>query len=223
MTATPDLLDSTSPSTGTSDGGAEATVAVDFWFDPLCPWAWITSRWILEVEKVRPVEVRWHVMSLAVLNAEALADPERAEAKARLWAPVRVLVAVRERYGAEALLPLYTAIGERIHNGGRPLDSEVLAEALTAAGLDPALVEAATDESLDALVTASHEEGMAPVGTDVGTPVLHVEDAAFFGPVVSPIPRGEAAGLLWDGVRLVTSTSGFYELKRSRTGKPSFE
>jgi 2-hydroxychromene-2-carboxylate isomerase len=199
------------------------TDQADFWFDPLCPWAWLASRWMLEVEKVRPVETRWHVMSLAVLN-EHRDDLDEGYRKlmSRAWGPVRVCIAAEQQHGSEVLLPLYTALGNRIHLQQRK-DDDLIPEALAEAGLPPDLAAAATDGRYDDALRKSHHEGMDPVGYDVGTPVIHVNGVAFFGPVVTPAPKGEAAGRLWDGVNLVAGTEGFYELKRSRTSGPIFD
>jgi predicted DsbA family dithiol-disulfide isomerase len=198
------------------------------WFDPRCPWAWITSRWLLEVERVRPVRVRFHVMSLSVLNEGRDNLPERyKESMAKGWGPVRVAIAAQQRYGGEVLRDLYTALGTRRHIEQRELDRDVLVEALTEVGLDPALADAAESTAHDEALRESHDRGMAPVGLDVGTPVIHApgpdgRTIAFFGPVVTPAPRGEAAGRLWDGVLLVAGTEGFYEIKRTRDAKPVF-
>lgn len=196
---------------------------VDFWFDPRCPWAWITSRWITEVEKLRPIEVRWHVMSLAVLNEGRDLPDKYRTFLGEAWAPVRVCIAAQEKYGPEVLGRLYTELGTRFHDNKTPQSREVLEEALEAAGLDRALADAADTDQHDAVLRASHADGIERVGYEVGTPVISVEGASFFGPVVSPIPRGEAAAKLWDGVRLVAGTDGFFELKRSRTREPIFD
>ncbi len=191
---------------------------VDFWFDPLCPWAWITSRWMLEVEQVRTIELSWHVMSLALLND--------AEASSTKWGPVRVLIAASAAHGEEVVLPLYTAYGERIHTGlpdRTEIDRALHEQALAAAGLPPDLAAAAGDPSHDEALTKSHHEGMDSVGMEVGTPVIHVEGVAFFGPVLSRIPRGEQAGTVWDGARMLAGFPHFYELKRSRTESPQLD
>jgi 2-hydroxychromene-2-carboxylate isomerase len=197
---------------------------VDFWFDPICPWAWITSRWMLEVEQVRPVQTVWHVMSLAVLNEnkEDMTDRYR-ELMQSTWGPVRVLVAAEQAHGPEVLGPLYTALGTRFHHEKAPRDRETISAALAEAGLPDSLADAMDSTAYDDAVRASHAEGIDRVGYEVGTPVISVHGAPIFGPVISPIPRGEAAGKLWDGVDLVLSTDGFFELKRSRTRDPIFD
>ena len=198
------------------------TTQADFWFDPLCPFAWITSRWILEVEQVRDIDVTWHVMSLAYLNQDKDIPDEYRELLAPAWGPVRVCIAAEQKHGREVLLPLYTAMGTRIHNGGEKISRELIAAAVADAGLEPEVVDAMDDTSLDAAVAASHHEGMDQVGDDVGTPTIAFEGAAFFGPVLSSIPRGEEAGALWDGCVAVAKFPHFYELKRSRTGDLDF-
>jgi 2-hydroxychromene-2-carboxylate isomerase len=197
---------------------------VDFWFDPLCPWAWLTSRWLLEVEKVRPVAARWHVMSLAVLNENKEDISERyQELMKQAWGPVRVCIAAEQKYGADVLLPLYTALGTRFHLEKAEKDRATIEAALAEAGLPAELADAMDSTEYDEALRASHHDGMDRVGYDVGTPVISVAGTSFFGPVVTPAPRGDAAGKLWDGVLLVAGTDGFYELKRSRTRDPIFD
>jgi 2-hydroxychromene-2-carboxylate isomerase len=197
---------------------------VDFWFDPACPWAWITSRWMLEVEQVRPVTTVWHVMSLAVLNEnkEGLSERYREGLRAA-WGPVRVLTAAEQAHGPQVLLPLYTALGTRFHNDKAPRDRETITASLAEAGLEASLADAMDSTEYDDAVRASHAEGIERVGYDVGTPIITVHDMSVFGPVVSPIPRGETAGKLWDGVLLLSGVDGFFELKRSRTREPIFD
>jgi predicted DsbA family dithiol-disulfide isomerase len=199
------------------------TDRADFWFDPLCPWAWITSRWMLEVEQVRDIETKWHIMSLTYLNEGR--DELSEEYKKRLQralGPVRVCAAAAAKEGEEILLPLYTAMGNLMHPGGRR-DDDVLKDALAEVGLPADLLNAATSEEFDEAIKKSHHEGMDAVGMDVGTPVIHFNGHAFFGPVVTPAPRGEAAGRLWDGCILVASTEGFFEIKRTRDKPPVFD
>ncbi|MFJ5043013.1 DsbA family protein [Streptomyces sp. NPDC098077] len=210
---------------------ADGRTPVDFWFDPLCPWAWMTSRWMLEVEKVRDVEVRWHVMSLAVLNEDKLDElPEeyRDMLENQAWGPVRVVVAARQLHGDAVVGPLYTALGTRFHNNGEGPTREAVAAALKDVGLPADLAEYADSDRYDTELRASHKEGIDKVGQEVGTPVIAVpgadgEQVAFFGPVVTPAPKGEEAAKLWDGTLLVASIPGFYEIKRTRTQGPVFD
>jgi 2-hydroxychromene-2-carboxylate isomerase len=196
---------------------------VDFWFDPICPWAWMTSRWMGEVEQVRPVDVRWHVMSLAVLNDGRELPEEYRTMMDKAWGPVRVVVAAQQLHGDDVVKPLYDAMGTRIHPKGIKDWEQVIAESLAEVGLPAGLAAYATSDEYDTQLRASHEDGISRVGQDVGTPVIAVDDVAFFGPVVTPAPKGEAAAKLWDGVVLVAATPGFYELKRSRTEGPIFD
>jgi len=196
---------------------------VDLWVDPACPWAWITSRWLLEAASVRDLDVRFHVMSLAVLNENRELSPEYTEWLKTAYRPVRVLIAAEERHGNQVVEPLYSAMGTRRHVGQEKDWDEIIAKSLADAGLEVDLAATADATDFDERLRASHAEGMDPVGDDVGTPVIHVDDIAFFGPVVTPAPKGEAAGRLFDGVMMVASTPGFYEIKRSRTDEPSFE
>jgi len=203
---------------------SERTTA-HFWFDPLCPWAWMSSRWIREVEKVRNIDVEWHVMSLAYLNEGRDLSEDYVEMMKRAWAPVRVVIAAEETHGNEVVLPLYEAMGRRIHNEGRGSEdfAPIIAEALSEVGLPAGLAAAADSTDYDEALKKSHHSGMDQVGMEVGTPVISVEGVAFFGPVVSPAPKGDAAGRLWDGVVLVAGTDGFFELKRTRTRDPIFD
>lgn len=199
------------------------TQTVEMWFDPLCPWAWMTSRWLMEVEQVRDLEVTWSQMSLSVLNEWRDLPDEYREMMDRGWAPVRVIAAARKAHGDEVTKPLYDAIGTRLHLGGERDLVAATAAALAEVGLPAELIEAADTDEHDAFLRESHDRAIALVGDDVGTPVISVADTAFFGPVVSPAPKGEAAGRLWDGCVLVAGTDGFFELKRSRTRDPIFD
>lgn len=199
------------------------TENVDLWVDPICPWAWITSRWLLEAADVRNFKVNFHVMSLSILNHGRDLSEKNVEVFAKAWGPVRVLIAAQERHGNEIIEPLYSAMGTRYHLRGEKELDQMITNALSDVGLEADLAEAASSTEFDKALRVSHREGMDPVGYDVGTPVIHVGDVAFFGPVVTPAPKGEAAGKLFDGVMLVASTPGFYEIKRTRTDELNFE
>ena len=200
-----------------------AKETLHMWFDPTCPWAWMTSRWALEVEKVRDVEVQFHVMSLSVLNEGRDLDPEYLEFMDKAWGPVRVIIAAAQDHGNAVIADLYTAMGTRFHLGGNKDFDQVIKESLAEVGLPESLAEAANTDTYDDALRASHNEGISLVGEDVGTPVIAVGDVAFFGPVVTPAPKGEDAGKLYDGTLLVASTPGFYEIKRTRTVGPQFD
>ncbi|GAA2416622.1 DsbA family protein [Actinomadura vinacea] len=198
----------------------------DIWFDPSCPYTWITSRWLLEAARVRGFEVRWHVLSLSVLNEHRDDDPE-GDPEGYLWLPVRICAAIAEQHGQEALGRFYTAFGGRVHEGGGDWDPRTVPDALGEAGLPDDLAEAAETADWDGAVRASHAAGIAKVGEHVGTPIIEATGqdgarTAFFGPIVSRVPRGEEAGLLWDGTLLVSAVQGFHELKGPPHAEPDY-
>jgi 2-hydroxychromene-2-carboxylate isomerase len=200
-----------------------SATAVDFWFDPSCPWAWMTSRWVGEVAALRNLDVSWHIMSLAVLNEDNDVSDDYRKFLPRALRYTRLVAAARELHGVEIVKPLYDALGSRIHPGGRVDVDAVMAESLAEVGLPTELASYSDKDDYDAEMRASHFDGIGRVGQDVGTPVIAVGGTAFFGPVISPAPKGEQAAALWDGVVALASYEGFFELKRSRTRGPVFD
>ena len=195
---------------------------LDLWFDPLCPWAWMASRWALDVAKVRDVEVVFHVMSLSVLNEGRDLSDEYRDLMDNAWGGARVCLAVQLQY-PERLTDFYTAVGTRIHLGKEPNDRATHEAALAEVGLPVELAEAADTDTNDKGLREEQAKVTAAVGDDVGTPVIRVGGMSLFGPVMSPAPTGEEAGKLWDGFVNVLAYPGFFELKRTRTVDPIFD
>lgn len=198
------------------------TTPITLYVDPLCPWAYMTAHWMLEVEAVRDVTTDFRVMSLAVLNENRELSAEYVDFMKVAWKPVRLLIAAEETVGHHVVRDLYFAIADRYHKGEQKDLDQVLPAAIEQLHLPASLLEHLDDDHFDEALRASHLAGMSPVGFEVGTPVIHVGDTALFGPVVTPTPKGEAAGKLFDGVVAVATTPGFYELKRTRTKGPDF-
>ena len=206
-----------------SDESTEQRHTAEFWFDPLCPWAWMTSRWMTEVEQTRPVDITWSVMSLSVLNEGRDLPADYRDFLDTGWGPARVVTAAMELHGPEVAKPLYDAIGTALHPDAIGDNDEAIRIGLAKAGLPEELAKFASSNEYDAQLRASTQRALDLVGDDVGTPVISVDGVSFFGPVVTPAPKGEDAGKLWDGCVLVASTPGFFELKRSRSVSPQFD
>lgn len=201
---------------------AVTTNQADFWFDPLCPFAWATSRWIDEVATVRDIAVKWHVMSLSVLNSgRDELPPKYKEMMDRGWAPVRVVIAAQQLHGDAVVKPLYDAMGTLRHVEKIEDWDVIIPQALAQAGLPADLAKYGSSTEYDEQLKASHQEGISLVGDQVGTPVVAFNGTAFFGPVITRIPRGEDAGRMWDATVTLAGFAGFFELKRSRTEDPA--
>lgn len=205
------------------------TQHAEFWFDPICPWAWMTSRWMTEVESLRDVEVTWHPFSLAALNESKDLDPDYRKNIDASWGPARVAVAVREEHGQDKVKPFYDAVGTAIHPektdepDNRRRYHEAVVKALDEVGLPPELAEYADKDTFDEQLRESNARALKLVGDDVGVPIVSIDGTAFFGPVMSPAPKGEDAAKVWDGALALASYPGFFELKRSRTTGPVFD
>ncbi|WP_423724145.1 DsbA family protein [Arthrobacter gengyunqii] len=201
----------------------DSAAKADFWFDPICPFAWVTSRWMGEVEQVRDVSTDWHVMSLSLLNEGRDLPENYMERMKAAIKPVRVIIAATELHGDKYIKPLYDAMGTRIHVGGNDDLDAVIRESLDEVGLPADLARFADSDEYDTQLRASHQEGISKVGDDVGTPIVAFNGTAFFGPVLTRIPRGEEAGRMFDGAVMLAENPAFFELKRSRTESPQFD
>ena len=198
-----------------------------FWFDPLCPWCWITSRWILEVEKVRDIDVKFHVMSLAVLNEGRDLPEEYQEMMKKAWGPVRVAIAAEQAKGNEILSPLYTAMGTKIHNEGyrepTPTSTRSSPSRSKRSGCPPSWPRRPPATSSTRRCARATTRAWTRSATTSARPTIHVNGVAFFGPVLSRIPRGEEAGKLWDASVIFAAYPHFFELKRTRHESPEFD
>jgi hypothetical protein len=210
---------------------------LDFFFDPVCPWAWITSRWVSEVQQLRSYDVQWKFISLKFLNEDKMDYSKMPDGYKDVHAAgtngLRVAARARAEQGNEACGAVYTALGTSLHKNQErekfvadPVAH--IASLLTAAGLPAVWAESALDDSFDALIRTETELALERTGKDVGTPILTfhpggAKEASFFGPVISTIPRGEEAMKLWDAIETIATASGMAELKRSLRARPSFD
>ncbi len=194
---------------------------VNFWFDPSCPWTWITSRWLVEVSELRDLDVTWRPFSLFELNRdrELPEDYRKHIDEVRNWGRIGMAVA---QTAPDTVGEFYTELGTRAHNNDQPHSDETILAALEAVGLDAELLERAKAGEFDDAVRASTQTGLDLVGDDVGVPIIEAAGTAFFGPVMSPAPQGEDAAKAWDGTLALAQTDGFFELKRSRDVGPIF-
>lgn len=198
-----------------------ATPKVEFWFDSICPWCWMTSRWASDVAGQRGFEIAWHPISLKILN-EGNADHAHSEGHRQGLRLARVIEAARREHGDDAVGKLYTEFGTRIHPDGRDDFDAVIVEGLAVLDLEPGLAAAADSDEYDAQLRANTDHAIEIAGPDVGVPIISIDGVAFFGPVVTPAPTGGEALRLWDGIYAAASVPGFYELKRGRTKGPEF-
>jgi hypothetical protein len=199
-----------------SDREVAPATTVDLWFDPMDPWSWVASRWLLEVQTVRSVKTSFHLMSMSLLHGGKDLEPDEQARMDEGRGPARVALAVGEQYGQEQLSAFYTAIGSRIHDKQQGPGRETIDGALADVGLPPELAEQADTNDNDDTLRASHHAGVDPLGCDVDTPIIHINGVPLVGPVLSPAPQGEEAGRLFDGALALASYPGFFELKRTR-------
>jgi 2-hydroxychromene-2-carboxylate isomerase len=193
------------------------TVAVEFWFDPSCPFTWRTSRWARDLEQAGLATVEWKVMSLGILNEGKEIPEQYREGMVRGARFLRALTAAAEQGGPDAVGRLYDALGTRLHDRDEGLADDVLLRSVEEVGLPGSVADAADDEGRDAAVRASHEEGQRRVGTESGSPITAYDGGpAFFGPVVVPAPAGDEAETLLTAMASLSKVSAFSEIKRSR-------
>jgi 2-hydroxychromene-2-carboxylate isomerase len=193
------------------------TTAIEFWFDPTCPFTWRTSRWAREVERAGEATIEWKVMSLGILNEGREIPEEYREGMVRGARFLRALVATEELGGSDAVGRLYDALGAHLYDEDEGLADDVLLRSVSDAGLDGSVADAADDETRDAAVRASHEEGQRRVGTESGSPITAYDGGpAFFGPVVAPAPTGDDATTLLTAMASLSKVGAFSEVKRSR-------
>jgi 2-hydroxychromene-2-carboxylate isomerase len=209
---------------------------VEFFFDPVCPWAWITSRWVDEVAKQRSYDVTWRFISLRMINEEIGYGPDSEpwrEAHAAGGRVLRAAAYAREKAGNEAVAGLYTAVGTALHKNGQrggfvENTTYYLVDVLSRARLDPDWANGADNEDFDAILREETDLAFSRTGKGVGTPILtfrpgQPNEGSFFGPVISRSPRGAEALRLWDAVETLATTSGLAELKRSLRSAPKFD
>ncbi|WP_371674698.1 disulfide bond formation protein DsbA [Streptomyces sp. NBC_00289] len=210
-----------------ADGISGSPARVDLWCDPVCPWAWTTAQWLLEVRRYRPLALRFRVMSLVLLNEGRTDVDARYRLLARHgWGPARLCIAAEQDFGPQSLARLYPALARRFHDKPVRRGPSALRDALTEAQLPPHLVQTATSTVHDEALRVSHEQAVAAFGAQAGTPLLSLHQegrtaTTFFGPVLDTVPLGADAVRLWDGLFALMLTSGFRELKRHRGAEPA--
>lgn len=204
----------------------EVKDTVEFYWDPVCPWCWITSRWMIDVGSQKQIQVNWKLFSLKKINAgRDIAKDFKILHEMGLRA-LRVAAAVRKEYGNEGIAKLYTVMGTRYHHDKEDIDEpEVLDKILQTCGFAKQLADAVNKNAWDKMIAADMDQAIAKVGRDVGVPLIVLDGGkgpGFFGPVFSPAPSGQAAVELWDAIIVAGRTPGFFELKRTREIGPQF-
>ena len=199
---------------------------VEFYWDPICPWCWITSRWMEDVRRQKDIHVTWRFFSLKMFNAERDVSPDLSILHSMGLRALRIAAAVRAKHGNEGVARLYTLMGTSYHHDQEDIDEPEVAQAiLERGGFAPTLATAVEDSDWDKTIETDMARAAAKVGNDVGVPIIVLnggEGPGFFGPVISPAPTGEVAVALWEGLIAVGRTPGFFELKRTREIGPRF-